>query len=331
MEYQGKAIWITWHEHRRTRSLIEWLEVPAFVYDDHRPLQRNTVGPLWTLWVLLKEKPDVVFCHFSFLLQWVIMIYKYFFRWGKVQVISDCHNKALKREIDGPWASIFKGFKKRIFRGVDLIIVTNTTLVPFAKKFCPTVSILRDPLTDWQGMDLAARETTTPGNSDHVFFVCSFDKDEPVDLIFDSAHAITQELNRKVIISGRIPEERVPEEIRNNPDVVLPGFMPVSEYQNTLFMASAVVVLTEDDDCLVCGAYESLGASRPTVLSATTSLKACFGDSAVYTIHNPDEVVQQVRVAIDNKVDPLDSRASFEKSWHEEWEKLKTDLAGLNN
>ncbi len=322
MEFKGKTIWVTWHEHRRTRSLISWLDIPVFVYDDHRPLQRNTIGPLWTLGVLLRQKPDVVFCHFSFLLQLVIMIYKYVFRFGQVKVISDCHNKAMKRELQGPLGGLFAWFKKKIFQGVDLIIVTNTSLVGAAEKLCPNVAILRDPLTDWNGEDKVTREQLEAGG-DHVFFVCSFDKDEPVDLIFDSADAITRELGRKVIISGKIQPHLVPEKVKANENIILPGFMPLQQYKETLFMAAAVVVLTEDDDCLVCGAYESLGASRPTVVSATASLKACFGKSATYTMHTPGDVVQQVQAAITVQSDPQDAQNAFEEAWRNEWNGLQ--------
>lgn len=326
MEFSKKTIWITWHEHRRTRSLVHWLDIPVFVYDDHKTLNRYTVGPLWTLKVLLRERPDVVFTHFSFVLQLMIVVYKYLFRFGNVKVVSDCHNKALKRKIDGPLSLIFLQFKKLVFHGTDLIVVTNTSLIDFARVYCSQVAILRDPLTDWEGSDEKARVSKVDTNSDYIFYICSFDKDEPIELIFDSALAITQELNCQVFISGRIPEQDVPERIKASNDVVLTGFMSIEKYQETLFLASAVVVLTEDDDCLVCGAYESIGASIPTVLSKTASLKACFGGSACYTMHTPEDIVKQVRLALATSGESVESKRYFEKSWLAEWDAFKSKL-----
>jgi len=327
MDICGKAIWITWHEHRRTRSLVSWLGTPVFVYDDHRPVQRNIVGPLWAIGVLMKQKPDVVFTHFSFLLQFTIMIYKYLFRFGRVTVISDCHNKALKREISGPFNGLFLRFKKALFWGVDLIIVTNTSLVPLAKKMCQNAVVLRDPLTDWQGEDQEIRNSGLV-NEGHVLFICSFDKDEPVDLIFESAFAIAKDLGRKVVISGKVPTRLVPNKIMAHNGISLPGYMPLKQYKETLFTAAAVVVLTEDTDCLVCGAFESLGASRPTILSDTAGLKECFMDSAVYSMHTPSDIVEKVRLAIGSPKNPEESRKAFENAWGCEWDSFKSSLNG---
>ena len=305
---------------------MPYLGVPAFVYDDHRILQRYTVGPIWTLGVLIRERPDVVYSHFSFILQLMILVYKYVYRFGRVVIVSDCHNKALKRCINGPLSWLFLRFKKFVFYGTNMIIVTNASLVCVAKQYCTSVAILRDPLTDWGGNDELARENRLTTDSDYVFFICSFDKDEPAALIFDSANAITEELGCRVIISGRIPNEEVPEAINSNDGVVLPGFMPIDEYRKTLFMASTVVVLTEDEDCLVCGAYESIGASRPTVLSATSSLKSCFQQAAYYTNHETEDIVTAVGQALNTPVGSGDSLKAFGEAWLAEWEIFKNAL-----
>ncbi len=327
LDFSGKdrSLWITWHEHRRTRSLVEHLRVPVAVYDDHRTLPRYTVGPAWTLGTLLRHRPNVVFTHFSYGLLLFILIYKHVFRLGRVKVIADCHNKALKRRMGGPLGGLFAWFKRAVFRSVDLIVVTNPMVVPVARELCERVTILRDPLTDWQGEDQRARAKAGAVDG-HILFICSFDKDEPVDLIFATAQEAARRLGRRVVISGRAPEHLVPEAVRRDENIVLPGFMPLQQYKETLFLAAAVVVLTEDDDCLVCGAYESLGADRPTVLSATPGLQACFGSAAHYCRHSSREIVDRLAEAMAQEPAEEDARRRFQAAWGQEWQAFTARL-----
>ncbi len=299
MPWPERTLWITWHEHRRTRSLVEALGgMHVRVFDDHRPLQRNLIGPVWTLGVLLRERPGLVFLHFSYLLMLVCVLYKLVVRHRRVTLICDCHNKALKKEADGVRARPLAAFKRFLLGHADLLVVTNETLLSYAARLNDSVAVLRDPLTDWQGEDEACRaESARSGEGPYVFFVCSFDTDEPVDLMFQAARGIVDSLDLDVVISGNPNRTRVPHEVRENPRIRLPGFMPFVEYRRVLSRAEVVVVLTEDTDCLVCGAYESVGASRGTVLSDTDTLRECFGTCAVYTEHRTDSLIAAVAAA----------------------------------
>ncbi|MBU1072416.1 hypothetical protein KKG45_04125, partial [bacterium] len=158
MPWPEGTIWITWHEHRRTRSLVDALGgMPTFVFDDHRPLQRNLIGPLWTLKVLWRERPRLVFMHFSYLLMLVCLIYRFLPARPRPKIVCDCHNKALKKEFSGPLSRPFGAFKRFLLAGADLLVVTNERLVPYAERHSAGVSVLRDPLTDWRGEDAKCR------------------------------------------------------------------------------------------------------------------------------------------------------------------------------
>ncbi len=330
------TIWITWHEHRRTRSLIDALGgMPAFVFDDHRPLQRNLVGPLWTLRTLWREKPRLVFVHFSYLLMLVCLVYRLLSGRPRPRLVCDSHNKALKKELAGPLARPFAAFKRALLGAADLLVVSNGRLVPYAERLNGSVAVLRDPLTDWRGEDAQCRaEPARADERPYVFFVCSFDSDEPVDLVFATARDIVSALDLDVVISGDPSRVAVPAAVAGDPRIHLPGYMPFAEYRRVLSRAEAVVVLTEDDDCLVCGAYEAVGAARGTVLSDTGALRDCFGGCAVYTAHRAGDLLETVaagRAATGDAATLARAKASFEADFARELEAFAArvrELAG---
>ncbi|MBK7703388.1 MAG: hypothetical protein IPI34_11085 [bacterium] len=88
--------------------------------------------------------------------------------------------------------------------------------------------------------------------------------------------------------------------------------------------AAVVVVLTEDSDCLVCGGYEGIAAGRPTVLSDTPALRACFGEAAIYSKHSVDELLQVVIAAAvgDRTKDITGALRVLQDAIDREWECL---------
>lgn len=327
MQLDGKAIWVTWHEHRRTRSLVERLGVECFVFDDHRPFQRNVFGPLWTLWVLLRERPQVVYLHFSYLLQAVVYLYKYLFRFGRLTVVADCHNKALKRSLDdGPVGGLFTWFKRTIFRAADLVVVTNDVLVEYGRRWCPEVAVLRDPLVDWHGEDEAVRATAGYDGRRYIIFVCSFDKDEPVELILDAAREIPERFDRDVYVTGNASRIRLPDDVANHDRIRFLGFVPIQDYKRNLFLADVVVVLTNDDDCLVCGAYEALGARSALVLSATDALVGCFGEAVHFARHEVEDLLEAIDDALNATGPRSEDLKAFERAFDAEWSRFESQV-----
>jgi hypothetical protein len=208
-------------------------------------------------------------------------------------VIADCHNKALKRSGEGLLWRVFLLIKRALFVRVDLLVVTNERLRPVAQGLAPAVAVLRDPLPVWDtgAVSVAASPAESPR---YVFFVCSFDRDEPTPAIFEAAPRIVGELDLDVVVSGNRRKITVPALVDQEPRIRLPGFMPEPEYRKCLTGAEVIVVLTTDDDCLLCGAYEGVAAQRPLVLTDSAVLRAVFGDCAVYTRNDAGTIVAAV-------------------------------------
>lgn len=326
-----RSLWITWHDHQRTRSLVRELGVPLFVRDRQRPLSRHVGGLFWACRMLAREKPDLVLLHHSYALLLACVLYKAGRR-GRVRIVADCHNKALKRRVQGPLSPLFQRLKRRLFRSVDLLVVTNERLRPYAIAYGPAVAVLRDPLPAWGGSGAppAPSGGAPAAGGPYVLFVCSFDRDEPVDAIFAAALGIVRELDLDVVVSGDYRKVAVPADIAREPRIRLPGFMPKALYQACLAQAAVVVVLTDDDDCLVCGAYEAVGAAKPLVVTDTAVLREVFAEGAVYAGNEAAAIVDAVAQArAQTGQGPTAARQRFLVDFAREWEAFKARLDAL--
>jgi glycosyltransferase involved in cell wall biosynthesis len=75
------------------------------------------------------------------------------------------------------------------------------------------------------------------------------------------------------------------------------GFVPEEEFYRELFSSEIIVDLTENDNCLVCGAYEAMEAGKPLVLSRKEALEEYFTGGTVFTDNDAGAIVQAVREA----------------------------------
>lgn len=321
----GTAMWITWHDHARSRSIAGGLNVPISLYRPDKGLRRHLGGAFWAISVLVTNRPLIVFTHFSFALQICCSLYKRL-RWdSRIVLVADCHNKALKRDLSGSLGALYRFMKSWSLGNADLLIVSNELMVPVARGYNRHVLTLRDPLPDLdyshsedESERTAPNLTTSRG---HVLFICSFDADEPVDLIFSAAPRLADTLGCTILISGDPSRAQIPDWLATDKRVVFTGYMPWPLYVETLKAAAVVVVLTNDSDCLVCGGYEGVAAARPTVLSDTPALRACFGDTAIYTRHESSALITSIRAAMEARLirhgaDPIQElRAAFEREW----------------
>ncbi len=322
-----RPLWITWLDHQRTRSLVRHLGVPLHVRDVKGALKRHVGGCVWAVRLLRRERPDLVFLHLSYALLIACVAYK-LLRRGRVVLVADCHNKTLKWLAPGPLRPLSAAVKGWLFRRVDIAVVTNAQLVPIAAALAPAVAVLRDPLPVWADAGAGGPPAAPCAPGPHVFFVCSFDRDEPVDAVFGAAARIVRELDLDVVISGNPRRVVVPAEVAREGRIRLPGFMPDPVYQACLSGARAVVVLTRDRDCLVCGAYEGLAAGRPLVLSDTPVLREAFGESAVYAANDADAIARAVAAAC--PPDPARqerARQRFLGAFQVEWDAFRRQLA----
>lgn len=290
----NKEIWIAWHVSQRSRNLAKELGLPIFEkVIENNPLSRHLFSSLWTIYILLKERPDKVYLQYSFLLLVVVAAYKKLVPYP-VHIICDCHTKALRRSVNGRIAKAFWWIKKKSFQSVSISIVSNIEMEPDIKKLTNRYCTLPDKIPDVS--------TNAPGNINETYcvFVCSYAVDEPLDDVIAAAKKLDGSIN--IYCTGKIPGDLT--HLRGNPyrNIFFTDYLTQEEYNNLIFNADCILALTSEEGCLQCAGYEALSAEVPMVLSNTTALKTYFEDAAIYVNHSAEDIKNGVEQAVKNRV-----------------------------
>lgn len=277
-----KIIWLTWEKQVRNRSMSRELGIPLFeILSDKRRIARYTSCIGRTIALLTREKPAVVICQnpsvvLTLLLLWTRRAYGF-------KVGIDAHFAGIRRN----------GIVQRILdycnRNAEFVIVTNEGDAAHIRALRGRPFVCPDPLPE-----LGRYRGAQPEIPQKIFFICSFDKDEPFGQVFDAAAMLAPE-GYLFFVSGNYRKRGISKD--DFPQVQLLGFVPESEYYGHLFTSQVVIDLTENENCLVCGAYEAMEAGKPLVLSKKKALEEYFDEGTVFTENRASEIAAAIKVA----------------------------------
>lgn len=125
-----------------------------------------------------------------------------------------------------------------------------------------------------------------------VLFVCTFQRDEPVQAVLDAARLRPDVRIRVTGDPGQAPV--APADLPAN--VELTGFLAPDAYRSALFAADAALVLTTEPASVVRGGYEAVWAHRPLIVSDWPTLRHVFPD-AVFTGATGPEIANAIELS----------------------------------
>jgi hypothetical protein len=170
----GSKIWITWHFQARSRNLAKVLNLEIKEYFQNKNvLIRHLFSSIWTIKILVKNKPSVIFIQYSYLLLLLLYVYKILKRRNLILVV-DCHTKALRRKATGIFNYIFWPLKKLSFEAADLSIISNEGLAKDIKKLHNNFIILPDMIPQIESIN-----SKSSFRGDYCVYISSFAVDEP--------------------------------------------------------------------------------------------------------------------------------------------------------
>jgi len=325
MKENGK-IWIAWEYDGSIRSkvLSKEMKSPFFTFTRFegakKPMVflRYPVAMVQTFFTLAKEKPGVlVVQNPSIVLSFFSALVKPLFNY---RLVIDLHTLYLHPS----------GFKKLIMQFLndyslkrgDIVIVTNESYkVRIKEKTGREIFVLPDHIPDFE----YEFEKMALRGKNNVLFICTFSEDEPWKEVIQAAELLDKETCIYISGKNRLNRDEVPS------NVVLTGFVPTKDYQNLLRSADIGMVLTSQEDCLVCGGYESVSAEKPLILSDTEVLREYFDKGTVFTGNNANDIAGAIKLAIKNRyaleknIRKLKSRRNSE--WQRQWERLMGKLS----
>lgn len=285
-----KILWITWETQVRNRSMASALQIPLFVVlSGGSRLRRYASCIRRTFSIVRKEGPKVIICQNPSLILTLFLLSMR--KWMGFRLAVDAHfggvesytgTSALQRVLDS------------CNRSADLVIVTNDGHADHVRRIGGQAFVCADPLPDlsaYRGCSIEERRK--------VFFICSFDIDEPYHEVFSAAEML-RDSGFQFAVSGNYFKAGIAPD--RFPNVCFLGFVPEHEYYSHLYSSEVVIDLTEHDNCLVCGAYEAIAAEKPLVLSKKRALESHFRDSAVFTENDSASIANAVILAYEDRV-----------------------------
>lgn len=312
-----KAVWITWEHQLRNRSMTAMLDVPLHVIS-HRGgrflrywrCARDTLALVW------REQPQVVFAQNpSIVLNYFLLVLRPFFSFRFVTdahyggIVAHTGSKTLQKTLD------------LANRSADLVIVTNARHAAHVQQIGGTPVVCPDPLPDLGGHGAA----DMPSDKS-VFYICSYDIDEPFEAVFQAAELLAND-GFTVFASGNYRRAGI--DPARYPHVKLLGFVPENDFYRQLFASAVVVDLTDNEDCLVCGAYEAMVAEKPLVTSSTASLREFFNKGTIFTRHDSASIAEAVRVAYRDRERLRDEICAWKVQADEMQQFRKSELMAL--
>ncbi|MCZ8133160.1 MAG: glycosyltransferase [Steroidobacteraceae bacterium] len=274
-----KTVWISWEWHRRSAELCKALNVDFLHRDYAGPrLIRYAVLTVWTVLTLIRRRPTLVFCQNpSIVLAAVLCAIKQPLGFGLVMDRHSNFKLSTKTSRSAKWR-LFHRLSRFVNRAADLTIVTNQKLADIVAIEGGRPQILHDRIPQ-----LAQPSEFALPNRFVIAFVCTFSWDEPVEEVLAAAALLPPDYC--VYITGRPKVARLSDEAlaRAGERVSLTGFLDEPSYSSLLRASDAVMVLTTNEDTLLCGTYEAVSVGKPMITSDTEALKSFLPIGCVHT------------------------------------------------
>lgn len=242
-----------------------------------------------TIIIIIKENPKYIFVMnpSSLCALFIVLFGKIF---NKV-IIVDAHNAGVHFENANPLVrGVLQIFNIIIMRFSKIIIVTNDRLAKYVKQKNGTPFILPDPFPKFKNFEKLKLK-----GQKNIFYICTYAGDEPYLNVIESAAFLDPDVF--IYISGRKKKMSL-----NLPaNIMQTDYLPEQEFINYLFSADVVMDLTLREDCLLCGAYETIAVEKPLILSRTKALQDYFSEAAIFTDNSPSDIAVKIKKALENE------------------------------
>jgi len=306
------SIWVTWENQRRNRELSKALGIKLFELSEVDQIKsrfkKYVIGITKTLKIYIRERPNIVFCQNpSLILSLFFVLLK---KLAGIKVVVDAHNGGL---FPKEGRSLLLGHIARfVQRKADLTVVTNESLKKHVESNGGRGFVLPDKIPNIP--------ITIPKKLKgrvNLLFICSYADDEPYEIVFRAAQNISPEIC--IYVTGNYQKKGIQQ--KQLPDnVVLTGFIPEDEYIEMLNSVYATIVLTSRENCLVCGAYETVAIGKPMILSRAEALTSYFNLGAVYSENTGEGMEKAIKEVIEREKELTAQVRELKSIRQREWE-----------
>jgi glycosyltransferase involved in cell wall biosynthesis len=265
--------------------------------------------------ILLRDKPDAVFVMSPPVIAGLVVLPYCAIR--RIPFVVDAHTGAF---VDRRWRH-FQWLQHWLCRKATTTIVTNAHLQQLLASHGADSTSLPDVPVKYPGTDTPFEKSAFT-----VAVICSFDYDEPVDVILDAARALP---DVRFLVTG--DPGRV--EVRGltlPANLSLTGFLDNAAYGSLLRNADVVMALTTGQHKMLRAAYEAIYQGTPIIISESPMLRQEFGSGGMLvdnTVESITGAVRQMQRDMDRyRREALDLRLIKERRWAENLHLLNSKL-----
>jgi glycosyltransferase involved in cell wall biosynthesis len=204
-------------------------------------------------------------------------------------------------------------------RTADMTIVSNDALAFHVRRMGGRPFVLPDPIPDFPKSP--AKKLAGKFN---ILFICTFASDEPYDEVLAAARLLGNDVH--IYVTGSFRNKGI--DISSLPlNLTLTGYIPENEYVQMLQSVDGTIDLTTRDNCLVCGAYESIAAGKPMILSRTPALKSYFNKGTLFTDNTAGDICRCIENLLKKKdqlaKDIVELKHQLRREWTQNASRLK--------
>lgn len=287
----NQSLWITWERQPRNISMARLLGVQLCEIIINKPrLIKYPFLIFKTLTLLAVYRPRFVFVQNpSIVLSFLVTSIGNFF---PMCVVVDAHNAGVY-PLEGK-SKLLNFFANKIISMANFVIVSNKNLAKYVDSLAGNALVFPDPLPSYP---FYRSEFNAKENYDFLL-ICTWADDEPYQEVIQAFSELGQSFNLKVTgkYSKKISEamhKSLPENIQ------LLGFISEIEYQKQLYLADFTIDLTLRNDCLVCGAYESIAMGVPGVISDSSVNRSVFYNGFVFSKNDIENIKKSVLLCVE--------------------------------
>ena len=162
-----------------------------------------------------------------------------------------------------------------------------------------------------------------------MLYVCTFAGDEPYGNVIEAATKLDG--GTHIYITGNYTRAGLDVELVP-PNVHLTGFVTDEDYIELMNSSDAVMVLTGQENCLVCGGYEGASFMKPLILSDTSALRDYFNRGAVYIDHDIESIASGIELALRGRekleAELLRLRGELDDDWRRKFSAIQERIGG---
>lgn len=312
-----KQVFVAWNFMRRPESMQPHFGYELVVFSLAskrrflRPLEYLIKG--WqTLILFFRQRPQAIWIQIAPTpLLYITHFYKALFN-RQVSIIADCHNSMFH----APWIT-FPGALTLLNR-CNTVLVHNEWMKDQAIKLGVESDRLHILETRPAQLDPQTIEVKDPFPHPWILFPCSFDADEPIDVVLAAARLIP---DVTFAVTGNTARAKGRHDLSNiPPNVKLLGFLPKSEFNGLLFGTDAVLGLTTLEGIQLSVANEAVGTGKPMVISNTDLLKKLFYKGAVYVdTLKAESIAQGCQAALSRKPEFTEEVFQLKEERNKRW------------